>query len=65
MYSDPKFIKKHRHMLSLDDNEQAIVESLAMYQGQAPATILRQLAILRASEILAAHHEQSVTRSAA
>ncbi|MBP1316606.1 MULTISPECIES: hypothetical protein [Herbaspirillum] len=63
MYPDPKRVRKHRHMLSLDDYEQAIVESLAHYQGEATATILRQLALRQAAEILASGNGESVAHA--
>lgn len=63
MYPDPKRVRQHRHMLRLDDYEQALVESLANYQGEAVATILRQLAMRQAAEILAADTGHSVTRA--
>lgn len=50
-------------MLSLDDYEQAIVESLAHYQGEATATILRQLALRQAAEILASGNGESVAHA--
>ncbi|WP_433692423.1 hypothetical protein [Herbaspirillum seropedicae] len=63
MYPDPKRVRQHRHMLRLDDYEQALVESLAHYQGEPVATILRQLALRQAAAILASDTGSSVSRS--
>ncbi|HZG19622.1 MULTISPECIES: hypothetical protein [unclassified Herbaspirillum] len=62
MYPDPKRVRQHRHMLRLDDYEQALVESLAHYQGEPVATILRQLALRQAAAILASDSGSSVAR---
>ena len=62
MYPDPKRVRNHRHMLRLDDYEQALVESLAHYQGEAVATILRQLALRQAAALLASDTGSSVAR---
>jgi len=62
MYSDPKRVRQHRHMLRLDDYEQALVEALADYQGEPVATILRQLALRQAAALLSADPAASVSR---
>ncbi|MEH6564589.1 MAG: hypothetical protein V7756_04605 [Halopseudomonas sp.] len=54
MYADPKRIKKHRATLNLDDYELALIEALVAYTGLDRATVLRQLAMAEARDLLLA-----------
>ncbi|PLY58474.1 hypothetical protein HBH1_03265 [Herbaspirillum sp. BH-1] len=54
MYPDPNRIRQNRHMVRLDAYEQAIVEALANYQGEPVSTVIRQLAMSKAEELLPA-----------
>jgi len=53
MYADPTFIKKHPYKVSLNDQEQALLESAAMAAGEQPSAFLRELALERLRECLA------------
>lgn len=60
MYPDPNRVRQNRHMVRLDAYEQAIVEALANYQGEAVSTVIRQLAMRKAEELLPSSTGNSV-----
>lgn len=60
MYPDPNRVRQNRHMVRLDAYEQAIVEALANYQGEAVSTVIRQLAMRKAEELLLSNTGNSV-----
>lgn len=53
MYTDPARIRKHVVKLRLSDEEHALVEALVNYTGEQKATLLRDLVLERAMEIMA------------
>lgn len=54
MYPDPRRVRDNRVTLRFDDYEFDLVTALANYQGEQPATLLRQLVMREAAELLAA-----------
>lgn len=52
MYSDPALIRKHVVKLSLSDREAALLEGLCAYTGEQKATLLRELVMAKAVEVL-------------
>jgi len=50
-------------MVRLDAYEQAIVEALANYQGEAVSTVIRQLAMRKAEELLPSNTGKSVVNT--
>ncbi|QRX80898.1 hypothetical protein [Glaciimonas sp. PAMC28666] len=64
MYADIKRIRNNRVMVRMDEYEHAIVVSLANYQGESVATIVRQIVIKKALAMLA-EDTHSVPRTAA
>lgn len=65
MYPDTKRIRNNRVMLRLDDYENDIVIALANYQGEAVATVARQIIMREALAVLAADNNYSLGHSAA
>ena len=55
MYSDPKHIKKHPYKVSLNDDEQELLEITARAAGQQPSAWIRMLAMERLDELLEVH----------
>jgi hypothetical protein len=52
MYADPKRIRKHRVTLSFDAYEHAVIRSLADYQGEEMAAVLRAMVLREACTAL-------------
>ncbi len=52
MYPDAKRIRSHRVMLRLDDYEHQLVSSLADYQGEAIAVMVRQIVMREAVAVI-------------
>jgi uncharacterized protein (DUF1778 family) len=63
MYPDPKRVRDNRITLRLDDYEYALIEALANYQGDQPSTMVRELVLREAQQVLAG--SASVDTSAA
>jgi uncharacterized protein (DUF1778 family) len=51
-YPDPKRVRSHRLTLRLDDYEHALLSALANYQGEQLATLLRELVMREAQQML-------------
>lgn len=52
MYPDPKRVRDNRITLRLDDYEYALIEALANYQGDQPSTMVRELVLREAQQVL-------------
>lgn len=52
MYSDPALIRKHVVKLSLSDREAALIDALCAYSGEQKASLLRELILERAMDVL-------------
>jgi len=52
MYSDPALIRKHVVKLSLSDREAALVDAMCAYSGEQKASLLRELILNHAMEVL-------------
>ncbi len=52
MYPDPKRVRDNRLTLRFDDLEYDVITALARYQGEQPAALVRQLALLAAEHLL-------------
>lgn len=52
MYGDPALIRKHKVKLSLSDSEHALLDAVCNYTGEQKATLLREMLIERALEVL-------------
>lgn len=57
MYSDPRHIKKHPYKVSLNDQEQALLEMAATVAGEQPSAYIRELAMERLREVFAVQHD--------
>lgn len=53
MYPDPSRVRTHKVTLRLDQYEHKLVTALAEYQGEQLSTLLRQMALREASQVLA------------
>lgn len=64
MYPDAKRIRKHKVMLRLDDYEHQLVSSIANYQGEQLAVLMRQIIMREALAVIAADssNDDSVQR---
>lgn len=61
MYPDPKRIRNNRLTLRFDDYEHELITALANYQGEQPATLLRQLVMREAVATLGIESQDIVT----
>lgn len=52
MYADPKRVRDNRVTVRLDDYEHNLILALANYQGDQPASLLRQLIMREALSVL-------------
>lgn len=52
MYQDPTLLRKHIVKIRLSDAERDIVDAITNYTGEQKATLLRELILERAAEIL-------------
>jgi uncharacterized protein (DUF1778 family) len=64
-YPDPKRVRSNRLTLRLDDYEHGLVQALANYQGEQLSTLLRELVMREAQQVMALTHDASVERRAA
>lgn len=55
MYPDPRRVKDNRVIVRLDDYEHGLLVALANYKGVPLATLLREIVMSEASEILDPH----------
>ncbi len=65
MYPDAKRIRKHKVMLRLDDYEHQLVSSIANYQGEEIAVLVRQIVMREALAAIATDDIDSVQRRSA
>lgn len=52
MYPDPRRVKDNRVIVRLDDYEHSLLVALANYKGVPLATLLREIVMSEAGEIL-------------
>ncbi len=52
MYRDPTYIRKHHIKLSLNDHEAQLLEAFSALTGEQEATLVREVVIQRAIEVL-------------
>lgn len=52
MYPDPKRIRQNRLTIRLDDYEHELLQALANYQGEQLATLLREMVMREARQVL-------------
>lgn len=52
MYPDPKRVRDNRVVLRFNDYEFNLITALANYQGEQPATLLRQMIFREAEQVL-------------
>ncbi|KAF1021867.1 MAG: hypothetical protein GAK30_01556 [Paracidovorax wautersii] len=52
MYPDPKRIRDNRMTVRFDDYEERLLRALADYLGEQPTTMIRELALRQAEELL-------------
>lgn len=65
MYPDPNRIRNNRLTVRVDAYEHALIVALANYKGEQVSTLIRQMVMQQASEILAVPHGSSVSERAA
>lgn len=51
-YHCPSLVRDNRFSVNLNDTEEALIQAIAQYQGKAPATIIRELALAKAFQDL-------------
>ena len=59
-YPDPKRVRDHRLTLRLDDYEHKLVQAMAEYQGEQLSTLVRDMAVREAEQVLGMAHERSL-----
>ena len=59
MYSDPRHIKKHPYKVSLNDDDQRLLELAAMAAGEQPSAYIRELALEKLRELLAVRNDDN------
>ena len=64
MYPDPKRIRQHRIVVRLDQYEHDVLASIANYQGEAIATMARNLIMREAAAVLSLDNTTSVSQQA-
>lgn len=64
MYPDPKRVRQHRIVVRLDQYELDVLASIANYQGEAIATMARNLIMREAATVLSSDNTGSVTQHA-
>lgn len=64
-YPDPKRVRSKRYTIRLDDYEDRLVQAMADFQGEQLATLLRELALREARQVLGLVHEPSLDRRTA
>lgn len=47
-YHCPTLVRDNRFSVNLNDAEEALIQAIAKYQGKAPATLIRELALEKA-----------------
>lgn len=52
MYSDPALIRKHVIKLSLNDREDALIDAYCTYSGEQKATLIRELVLAHAKQVI-------------
>lgn len=65
MYANPRHIRSHDCKVRFNDDENAILEKTAELAGRQKAAFIRELALERLDEILAAEQEANNTTNAA
>lgn len=65
MYPDPNRIRNNRLTLRFDRYEHDLIIALANYKGEQPSTLLRQIVMKQATEILGINPAASVSERAA
>lgn len=61
-YHDPKRLRVNRVTLRLDDYEQELLQAMANYQGEQLSTLLREMALREAEQVM---HALSLNQQAA
>lgn len=51
-YPCPSLVRDHRYSINLNDPEYDLIVAIANYQGKAPATLIRELALAKAMQDL-------------
>ena len=64
-YPDPKRVRDNRLTLRLDDYEHGLVQALANYQGEQISTLVRDLVLREAQQVVSLVHAPSLDRQAA
>ncbi len=64
MYSDPKRVRDNRVTLYLDDYEHDLVQALANYKGEQLGSLLRDMVMAEAGEVLDADTRSVEQRAA-
>ncbi|MDO9177461.1 MAG: hypothetical protein Q7U16_03885 [Agitococcus sp.] len=58
MYPDPKRVRHHRIAVNLNDYEFALIEAYSNYTGIDKSSVVRQLAMREAANLLDAQNNQ-------
>lgn len=64
-YPDPKRVRDNRLTIRLDDYEHKLVQAMANYQGEQLSTLVRDMAVREAEQLLAVAQAQSLPRHTA
>ncbi|MBC3911578.1 hypothetical protein [Undibacterium umbellatum] len=63
MYHDPKCKRDRRLTLRFDDYEHNLIQALANYQGEQPASLLRQMVLREAAALASQMNDEMVSQS--
>lgn len=64
MYPDPKRVRTHKLTMRLDDYEHKLLEALAEYQGEQLSTLIRDLVVREAQQVISLAHAGSLQPAA-
>ncbi len=64
MYPDPKRVRTHKLTMRLDDYEHKLLEALANYQGEQLSTLIRDLVVREAQQVISLAHAASLQPTA-
>lgn len=63
MYFDPKCKRDRRLTLRFDDYEHDLIKALANYQGEQPASLLRQMVLREAAALASQMNDEMLSQS--
>ena len=62
-YPDPKLVREHRFSINMNTYERNLIIALANYLGAEPAAVIRELAMMSASDFIGLQPTESVQQN--